>query len=454
MMKKIIQQIWSGGSARGGMGGRERRLLSEAVRVEEELVPAFVRPLLGLVAVVVLLFMVWAAVTDITEVARAPGEVAPSGQIKVVQHLDGGAVAEVLVEEKALVQQGQVLVRLDGAQAQADLRQTAVRMVSLRLRAERLSAYVEQRAPNFAALAPDHPELVGHQQQIYQTQVKSRESALAILDHQISQRGDRLQQLRKGLSMAQEQQGLTGELASMREDLANRKLVNRSVLLETRRAKVSAEGEVARVGSDIKVSEQELEEIRSRRVDATNQLRREALAELGVVSAELAEVGESVARLQARVDRLVVRAPTRGYVQDLKVLTVGQVVPPGGLMLQIVPDNVPLEAVVRIAPKDIGYVTVGQPVNLRVTSFDYARFGFAEGKLKRVTATSVVGEDGRPYFRGWVSLPQPYVGRQAGRYPLQPGMAVEAEILTGEKTVLSYLSKPLLDMFSHSFRER
>jgi len=453
-MKKLVQQVLFGAEGKTGMGSRKRRLLSEAARVEEELVPAFVRPLLVMVAVVVVLFFLWAAATQITEVARAPGEVAPSGQVKVVQHLDGGSVAEILVEEKALVQPGQVLLRLDGGQALSDLRQTGARMVALRLRLERLSAFVEDRKPKFDELAPDHPELVAHQQRIYQTQLSSRDSALAILDHQVSQRSDRLRQIQKALSTAQEHQGLTGELAAMREDLASRKLVNRSVLLETRRAKVSAEGEVARLSADTKVSEQELAEIRSRRVDTLNVLRRDALAEIGTVSAELAEVTELQARLQARVDRLVVRAPVRGYVQDLKVQTLGQVVQPGGLMMQIVPDAVPLEAVVRIAPKDIGYVKVGQPVNLRVSSFDYARFGFAQGKLKRITATSVVGDDGRPYFRGWVDLPQPYVGHNGNRYMLQPGMGVEAEILTGEKTVLAYLSKPLLDMFSRSFRER
>lgn len=453
-MKKFLQQIVFGADSQPGMGNRKRRLLSEAARVEEELVPAFVRPLLVMVGAVVVLFFLWAGVTQVTEVARAPGEVAPAGQVKVVQDLDGGAVDAILVEEKALVQPGQILVRMEGSQALADLRQTEARLVSLRLRLERLSAFVDNRAPKFAELAPGHPDLVMHQQQIYQTQLSSRDSAMAILDHQINQRSDRLGQLKKALASAQEHQGLTGELASMREDLASRKLVNRSVLLETRRAKVSAEGEVARIDADIKVSEQELAEIRSRRVDTLNTLRRDALAEIGTVSAELAEVTELQARSQARVDRLVVRAPVRGYVQDLKVQTVGQVIQPGGLLMQIVPDAVPLEAVVRIAPKDIGYVKVGQPVNLRVSSFDYSRFGFAEGKLKRITATSVVGEDGRPYFRGWVELPQPYVGHNNQRYMLQSGMGVEAEILTGEKTVLAYLAKPLMEMFSRSFRER
>lgn len=451
-MKRLFELLTTGG--RAAKDSRKRRLLAEAVWVEEELVPVFVRPLLMLVAAVVLLFLLWAALTHITEVARAPGEVSPSGQVKVVQHLDGGAVAEILVEEKSLVEKGQVLLKLDGAQAMADLHQGQARMATLRLRAERLAAFVDHRAPHFEGLATAYPDLVEHQMQVYKTQVSARASALAILDHQVNQRSDRLAQLQKAKTVAQEHLGLTGELASMREDLASRKLVNRSVLLDTRRAKVSAEGEVARINSDAKVAEQELEESRSRRADTDNVLKRDALAELASVSAEMAEVSEQMGRMQARADRLVVRAPARGYVQDLKVQTVGQVVQPGGLMLQIVPDNVPLEAIVRIAPKDIGHVKAGQPVNLRVASFDYSRFGMAEGKLQRVTATSLVGEDGRPYFRGWVALPNPYVGHEAGRYPLQPGMSVEAEILTGEKSVLAYLGKPLADLFSRSFKER
>ena len=453
MMKRLFE-LMSNRGGREAMDSRKRRLLAEAVWVEEELVPAFVRPLLLLVAAVVLVFLLWAALTRITEVARAPGEVSPSGQVKVVQHLDGGAVTEILVEEKALVEKGQVLLKLDGAQAMAEFRQGEARMATLRLRAERLAAFVENRPPKFEGLADAYPELVEHQMQVYKTQVSARASALAILEHQINQRSDRLAQLHKAQSVAQQHLGLTGELTAMREDLASRKLVNRSVLLDTRRAKVSAEGELARVSADAKVAEQELEESRSRRLDTQNVLKRDALAELASVGAELAEVTELLGRLQARVDRLVVRAPARGYVQDLKVQTVGQVIQPGGLMLQIVPDNVPLEAIVRIAPKDIGHVKAGQPVNLRVTSFDYSRFGMAEGTLQRVTATSVVGEDGRPYFRGWVALPHAYVGHEAGRYPLQPGMGVEAEILTGEKSVLAYLGKPLVDLFSRSFKER
>lgn len=436
------------------MGSRERYLLSETIHIEEELIPAFVRPILLIVGTMVVAFFLWAAMTHMKEVARAPGEIIPSGQLKVVQHLDGGVVAEIATEERKLVKQGQVLLRIDGSQALADLRQMEARQDSLRLRAERLKAFTDGHEPDFGSLGITQSGLIANQREIYVTQLATRDSTISILDRQINQRTQRIHQLETALAVAKEHLALTSELSRMREDLASRRLINRTVLLETRRAYVTASGEVSRLQEEIGVSKQELAETQNRRTDTWNQSQRDALGELGVVRAELAEVEEGIQRLKARVDRLEVRAPNQGYVQDMKVQTVGQVILPGALLMQIVPDNVVLEAEVRVSPRDIGFVRVGQPVNLRVTSYDYARFGVAKGSLKLVSASSVVGTDSRPYFRGLVELKNPYVGDVPGINLLKPGMSVEAEILTGDKTLLAYLTKPLIDVLSKSFRER
>ncbi|MBS4095202.1 MAG: HlyD family type I secretion periplasmic adaptor subunit [Sulfuricella sp.] len=436
------------------LGSRERRLLSETVQIEEELIPAFVRPILIVVGLMVGVFLLWSGVTQLTEVARAPGEVLPSGQVKVIQHLDGGVIEKISVEENMLVKEGQELLRIDGSQAIADLRQMESRLLSLRLRAERLESFADGRKPKFDEIAGTHTDLRDDQNSLYQTQMATRDSTISILDRQIQQRKNRIKQLNQSFNTAGQQQGLTAELEKMRDDLAERKLINRSVLLETKRAKVTADGEVIRIKEEIGVVSQELAEIENRRSDTFNQVRRDALNEMGTVRAEIAEVEETLQRLQAKVDRLVVRSPNNGHVQDLKVQTIGQVIQPGALLMQIVPVDAPLEAVVKIPPKDIGYVKIGQPVNLRVTSFDYARFGIAKGTLKRVTATSIIGEDNKPYYRGWVSVKNPYVGDIPGRYPLKTGMSLEAEIVTGEKTLIAYLSKPLIDLFTYSFRER
>lgn len=436
------------------LGNRECRLLSDSIHIEEELIPAFIRPVLTVVGALVLGFLAWAALTNMKEVARAPGEVIPFSKAKMVQHLDGGVVTLLKVEERQLVEEGQVLLHVEGSQALAELAQMDARRESLKLREERLVAYTDGRKPDFSALVVNQADMVSSQREIYVTQLATRISTLSILERQINQRRQRIHQLETALGVAKEHLALTGEITDMREDLASRRLINRTVLLETRRAKLTASGEVSRLIEEIGIAQQELAEVQSRYTDTQNQLRRDALSELGVLRAELAEVEEGILRLKARVNRLEVRAPSRGYVQDLRVQNIGQVVQPGALLMQIVSDKAVVEADVRISPRDIGFVRVGQPVNLRVTSFDYARFGVAKGVLKRVSASSVVDDKNLPYYKGLVELSNPFVGGEPGRNPLQPGMSVEAEILTGEKTLLAYLTKPLIDVISLSFHER
>lgn len=438
------------------LGARERRFLSETAQVEDESMPTFALPVLAVFATALSIFLLWASVARVNEVAQAQGEILPIGRVKVVQHLDGGAVEAILVEERDAVEEGQELVRMEGAQPRAELRQMEARLAGLRARASRLDAFAgrkpTQAPPGGAARADEGVDAA--QRDILRAQEAARASAVAILDRQIEQRSRRVDQLVKSLEVAKGHQALTAEVLKMREELAAKQLVTRTVLLETRRASITAEGEVERIAEEIGVIRAELEEYRSRRADTLNQLRRDALSEMGLARSELAEVEESVERLRARVERLVVRAPNRGLVQDIKVFTVGQVLQPGSPLMQIVPTQAPLEAEIRIQPRDIGFVRVNQLVNMRVSSFDYARYGFATGHLKRISASSVTGEDGKPFYRAWVLFDAPYVGGKSGRNPLQAGMGLEAEIVTGEKTVLNYLSKPVIDVFSRSLIER
>ena len=434
------------------LGTRERRLLSETSHIEEELVPTFVRPVLIVVGALLILFLIWAAITQMKEIARAPGEIIPNGSLKVVQHLDGGIVSQIPVDERTLVEPGQVVFRLDGAQARAELMQMQSRLDALKLRAERLKSFAEERKPDFSAM--DANSLIPGQLQIFQTQLAARASTSAILDRQIDQRKQRIQQLSQSLKVAKEQLELTTELAEMREGLAERRLINRTILLETRRAKVTASGEVSRITEEIGIVKQELAEVQSRREDSINQLRRDAMTEYGGVRSEMAEVTEQVKRLQDKVYRLDIRAPIRGWVHDLRAKTIGQVIQPGAVIMQIVSDKIVVEAEVQISSRDIGFVKVGQPVNLRVTTFDYARFGIGKGFLKRISASSVAGPDGKLYYKGLVELTNQYVGKVPADHPMQPGMTVEAEILTGEKTLLQYLTKPMIDVLSRSFYER
>ncbi len=456
------------------LGNREAHILSQADKLEGGLIPKFIPPMLLAIFILLGAFLVWAALTQLTEVTRAPGEVIPIGDIKIVQHLDGGQVAAILVDEGDLVENGQTLLRIDGAQAIADLKQMEARWLALTLRAERLLAFAEDRKPNFepdsipamyhgsawdgemefAVATRPHLDMINDQYNIYLRQVSARSSSLAVVTSQIDQLRKRLGQTQAALNSARDHLGLVMEMLEMREELGQQQLVTRTVLLETRRAQVTAQSEVERLTEEVLVITEELSEARLRMQDIIQQYRREAVTERGVVLAELAEVEETLHRLRARVDRLDVRSPERGIIQNLQVMTTGQVIQPGSILMQVVPTDVQLEAEVRIAPRDIGHIEVGQQVRIRVSSYDYRRFGATQGTLRRISATNLVTNGGEPYFRGWVALTQQYVGDDPNHYPIRPGMSVEAEIITGHRSLLAYLITPFADILDRSFGER
>ncbi len=441
---------------------RSRRFMSESARIENEVIPAFVRPVFGLVIAMTSAFLIWASMAELAEVTRAPGEIIPSGQIKVVQHLEGGVISAIHVTERKEVKKGDILLSVSSDQLNFDLRQLQTRLVSQQLRASRLDAYtalwdeadMPRWEPEFDVFAQDYPELVSDQKKTYQNQVASRKSTLEVLLSQVKQRERRLEQLQKSLESSREQQKLAQEVLAMNEELARKKLIKRTTLFESKKEAASVQGEIAQINKEINLADQQLEEAQNRYTDTSNQLLRDALAELDKLRASISETRETIAGLEARLETNLVRAPASGLIFNLKVHTIGQVIQPGALLMQVVPGDVALEAEVRIHPKDVGNLSVGQKVNIKVSSYEYARFGAASGTLNRISAFSEVDESGVSNFRGWVTLEKAYIGQEPGRYPIQPGMAVDAEIVTGHKTLISYLSKPVIDAFSRGFSER
>lgn len=435
-------------------GSRHRRLLSESIQLEDEVTPRFVKPTLLAVAALVAVFVGWSYLVDIKEVAHAPGEVIPSGSVKIVEHLEGGSVVAIHVEGGQLVKKGQPLVTFDDAQALSDLNQMQSRYASLRLRAERLSAFVEGRTPDFSEFAVSHANLVADQQQIFRNQEDAKRTSAAVIESQIEQRRREITQLRDGLSVARDQQKLTSQMVEMRQKMVDRKLIPRMEFLETKRAKVSADGEVGRLLEQIQVNQQTLTESERRLADLDAQLKRQNLGELGTVTAEISEIENAIQSLQNRVTQLDLRAPADGLVQDMKVINEGQVLEPGGLVMNLVPVDKQLISEVKITSRDIGHVKVGQEVLVKVSSYDYGRFGGIKGQLESISATSFVEEGKDPYFKGKVSLDHSFVGDEARQFYVRPGMGVQAEIITGDKTLLAYLLKPISDAIDRAFSER
>lgn len=399
-------------------------------------------------------FGLWAAVTSMPEIAIAPGQVMTDEPVAVVQHLEGGLVEVVLVSEGEPVREGQTLLRFASAPAQAELDRLRARDAGLRFREAHLRALrdgtpldIGEEADGFASLAAD-------QRAAFEEALRTRNDRLAVLAHAARQR--RAEQL----ALAAQEDGVKRQLTlhgselALRETLLSQGLTTRIAVLETRRALLAATAEGERLAAMAVAAARAADEAEARLVEAETAARDEAARELGRVVVERLETQEAIREAWERVSRLAVLAPVDGVVKGMQVRRAGTVVPPGGPLLEIIPVAAPLVVEARITPREIGFVAPGQMVRVKVHAFDYARFGTVEGTLIQIAASTTLDQQQQPYYAARIALATDHVGRDPVLNRLLPGMTVQADVVTGAKTLLAYLMKPVHAAMSDSFRER
>lgn len=429
--------------------------MAQSITLEESGVSQFVRLMMMAACLVVVVFVGWAAVTKVDEVAVAHGEVVPSGSVRVVQHLEGGIIADILVEEGMLVEAGGALMQLESTGAAADLDQLRARRADLRLRAERFRAFASDRKPDFAAVEdPEFPRLVEDQRAIYRGQIDSRKAQRAVLEAQIEQRRAELVVFEEQQNAVRDQLDIFDEQLEIRSRLVEQGLDSRMAYLETSRQKAQMLGELQRLMGETVATQNALAEVESRLIDLDATTRHEALDELGAIGAELAQVEEAIVKAEDQVHRLDVRAPVRGLVQDLQFQTIGAVVRPGGVLMSIVPIDDVLEVEAKVSTSDVGHISIGQPVAVKVSTYDFARYGAIDGTLRAVSPSTFTDDEGTPYYKALITLTKSYLGNDPERDQVVPGMTVQADVITGEKTVLEYLLKPIYVGLDSAMRER
>jgi membrane fusion protein, adhesin transport system len=429
------------------------KLLSQPTILEEFGPPRVLTQMTQVISLLIVGLIAWAAVAEIRETALAQGQVIPAGSVLKVQHLEGGIVADILVEDGDIVDRGQLLIRLESASAHAELEQLRAREVALALQAERLRAFVTGRVANFA-MGDTRPDLAADQQAILNMQSEARASQRKVLEARIDQKqaqADAMIGQRKSL---QRQVAILEEELEMRRQLLEKGLVSRVVYLETERTLNRTRGELASLEGEASKTIVAIREAQDSLEEVDLGLRNDAMKEMGEVTSELAQVREQLAKLEDRVTRLSVVAPARGIVKGLIAKTVGGVVPPGETIMEIVPFDETLVAEVRISPRDIGHLRVGQEAEVKVSTYDVSRFGSIEGRLQQISATTFVDEQGEPYYRGVIALASDHVGRDPKANLILPGMVVDVAINTGSKSVMQYLLKPVYRGFNSAFSER
>ncbi|WP_336233295.1 HlyD family type I secretion periplasmic adaptor subunit [Thalassospira sp. CH_XMU1458] len=433
---------------------RMARYLSHAVLLEEGGISVFVRSAMVMLSVGFLALIAWSATTEIKETAITFGQVMPTSAVNKIQHLEGGIIEQIMVRDGDLVEQGQVLIRLKADGAQAELSQTETKLGNLQLEAERYRALAEGREPDFTTLMVQYPELAQNQDEIYRIQTELDANQSEILEVQIKERNAELAQLSEQEATLRKSVDLLSQEVTMRRSLYEQGLNSKVLFLNIQRELNEAQGNLSGVIAEKARARETIAEANLRLNELEKTQREEAITELGRLGGEIAQAREALRKLRDRVNRLEIIAPTRGYIKGLQFTTIGGVIAPAQVVMELVPVDDVLIAETRISTEDIGHVHLGQPVTVKVSAFDFIRYGGIQGELVSISASTFVDEDGRPYYKGKVALEADAVGEGASAQKIIPGMTVQADIQTGERTLLQYLLKPVYVSLDQAFSER
>jgi adhesin transport system membrane fusion protein len=386
----------------------------------------FAHLLLVVIALFFLLFLTWAHFATLDEVTRGDGRVIPSSQVQVVQNLEGGIVADIMMREGAIVEKGEVLLRIENVRAASELRGGRQRYLNLLASIARLQAEIAETGIRFP------PEVMAEARQaainetdLFNARQDSLQSELQILQNQAQQREQEVAELKQKvdlLRLQREVNDLQGELESTRLALPRVELA--------------------------------LREANRRIEERILGFRAEAQRELNTLQAEAGGLAELLEADSDRVARTDVRSPVRGTIKRLLVNTVSGVVQPGQDLVEIVPLEDTLLVEARVRPADIAFLRPDQPAVVKVTAYDYALYGGLDAVVENISADTITDERGESFFRIRVRTSDNTLEKAGESLPIIPGMTTQVDILTGEKTVLDYLLKPILRVRDRALRER
>ncbi len=434
------------------------RLLDDLTHIDTRGDAALRGPRMTMMAVTALLvvFLAWAALFTIDELVRGEGKLIPPQRVQSVQNLEGGIVSAVLVREGEAVRQGQALVVLDRTTAQADLAESHGPYLSSLAALARLQAELEGRPVRFPAELDDHAAI--RQNELKATEANRQEigNTLAALDQQAEQRRQALERARSELATKRrDEQMISEEMAILRPLVPA--VVPRSEWLTKEREWLSVRGAIESLQHQAAEQMGALRQVQAERERSLATHRARLIKEAGEHQTQVTvRAARSVAR-QAQISRTEVVAPADGVVKQIHARTVGQVVSPAGVLLDLVPQSDQLTVEARITPADVGFLQVGQPVKVKVATYDFAVYGAMDGVVESISADTLQDRDNaqaQPYYRVNVAVQAGPKGKDGQALPLTPGMTVSVDIVTGRKTVLTYLFKPLVRGMNQALGEK
>ncbi|NVZ20892.1 HlyD family type I secretion periplasmic adaptor subunit [Pseudomonas costantinii] len=398
----------------------------------------------------------WAGFSSIDEVTRGDGKAIPSSKLQKIQNLEGGIVSELYVKEGQIVEAGAPLIRLDDTRFVSNAGETEALRLAMQLRVERLSAQVDDRPLNI----PDDvlkaaPSQAANERSLYDSRRQQLKDEVGGLQEQLVQRQQELREFSSKQGQYRSQLSLQRQEINMSEPLVAQGAVSPVEVLRLKRAEMETRGQLDATTLAIPRAESAIKEVQ-RKIDETRgKFRSEALTQLNEARTELNKAESTGRALEDRVSRTLVTSPVRGIVKQLLVNTVGGVIQPGSDMVEIVPLNDTLLVEAKIRPQDIAFLHPGQEAIVKFTAYDYTIYGGLKAKLERIGADTITDEDKKTtYYMITLRTDRSHLGTDEKPLLIIPGMVASVDIITGKKSILSYLLKPIIKARAEALHER
>ncbi|MGI9500439.1 MAG: HlyD family type I secretion periplasmic adaptor subunit [Geminicoccaceae bacterium] len=407
------------------------------------------------IAAMVAITLLWAGLTEVEQVVRAQGLVEPAGRVKIVNHPNGGRVAEVLAREGEQVIAGQPLLAFDAKLGRAELDDLLSRWQIEAAEADRLRAEAMDEPPAFTEnLAESRPDLILQQTDLLRTRRQSRESRRRALSQAIERHVHEVEGLVAERARLENSENMLGHQVGAVRQLTEQGLYPRLRLIAAERQLGDLSGDIRKTGARLASAKAAYAEAKSERDSFELEWRSLILAELAETEAGRDGLAEAVKRQRTMLDNLVVRAPVDGIVQELVVAGAGQSVGSNEPLMKLVPTGSGLVVRAKVDNQDIGHLEVDQPAKVKVRAFDFLRFGALEGKVRRIAADATADlQDGALRYGITIETDKAELTDGETWHSVVPGMAVEVDLLVRERTILSYLTDRIFRIPEEVFRE-
>ncbi len=407
------------------------------------------------ICALVILFFVWSGLSRVDEISRGSGQVVPSINAQIVQSLEGGILQELLVREGDMVRKDQVLMRLRDISFATEERGTEARLLSLQARKARLEA----EAGGAPFVLPDElkaraPKISETEEQLYRSRQEEYQNAVNMIENKSQSVAAQIEELNAQMSRDSQNIGLIQKELEITRKMVAQKAVPQIEAIRLERELNDAQGSLRAARERKAGLEADLKSAAKEKKDQADKFKSQALGELNVTQTELTGIEESLKNIGDKVDRAEIRSPVDGIVNNIAVTTVGGVIEPAMRVAEIIPVGDDLKVVARVAPNDIAFLKVGQKARVRISAYDSQRYGYLDGELIRVGANSVRGEDEKVYFEIEVRTDRSHLGTAEHPLPITSGMVADVDIITGKKTILEYLLRPVLRLKDRALTER